>query len=492
MYEKVRQFQELLQILGSRANKIEYKESASEVTARFTAELVTFRNILSDFTNDSFELENIAYYINYSDDFTILPDDLHDIDDFDKSRVVPLVVKIEKAQRGQPWDYLCFLDLVSFSDFLETAKQEEFTRYFPYMSRVYLPIDTEAMNGLVQLLPLKELRDLEKKSLVDEEKRDSLEWSTETYFTRVASRQEVINPYLLYFKNLENMQLQDILNYRIYISITHYICNHYYHEQFVFNGKKEIRVKQGGVFLTSNTGTYFKIFNFIYDEKRFIDKSAIARNVITAYLSEESDLAEIDENISSIYNSITSKFDAYIDGKLDKFISNQKDVEKEAFKTAIDLKNEADKIVQSINATLLGLATTGLVSIIAYTKGDRWIFQIALAFFAIYVLVSMVVNRLNYRNRGKEAIEHLQVYLDQVPALEEDKKLEMEKRHLHKPIKKLQGILRLYTGISLIMVLLLVGSLYWVGEGKILLKPVKKQEEVKVDTEESPKETKDK
>lgn len=468
MYETLMRFKTLIKTLDSITSQISYTESLDKAEVQFRGKLVVLVKLLHRFTFGTFKLNGLDFYIQYNSSTILSHNDLKDIDTgiFNLKSVVILVIELDKKSLFScKFDHgcICFLELEGFESYLETFEQDRIFNTARLKQDIYLPIEREYENQYIRLLPIKQLKGTRELSYISEESIEKVKITSKIFFKNIVSRENIMNPYVFYFEDLENETLSAIFNHLLFISITHYLCNYHHDNQFIFNGKKEVTIGTAQKFTTQNIHKYFDIFRFVYDEDKFIDKATIARNVFTVYLNEQSDLKEIDDRLEIIHNAVYAHFEAYATKKIDKYISNRKEIEKEAFKAATDLRNEADKMIQSISTTLLGLVTTGLVSIIAYTKGEKWIFLVAIAFFIFYVVINAIVSSWNYWNRGEEIKEQLDVYLKEIPSLTDKDINDIKDRHLSKPIKKLNIAIKIYIGASILIVVLLIQASLWIS-----------------------------
>ncbi|WP_338754230.1 hypothetical protein [Bacillus sp. FJAT-52991] len=348
----------------------------------------------------------------------------------------------------------------SMKSFLDKLKQKELDFFnVDHMKKfVFLPISNSVDNGLLKLVPLESFDEEEFNIPLDE---PVLEQATTVLnlYTDMHSDDNSPLPLTFAFNKVEHPDLQDTLNFIVVYLTTKFLANKYHDKKFTFKGYQRIELLLDDFFKPEHYQDFLQLFKFTYDEHKYDDKIEIVRNVITLYLSDLDDLQKFDSVLPKIRGTIEANFSAYIQKQIKEFFDQRKEVVKEAYNASVEAKSEADKIINSINQSLLGLITASLLGVLAYSKGDKFLFILALSFHIVYFIISYFVNMSNFRSKESDIEHNFNLYVEQFSVLKEDELSTIKQNYLTSALKKLSNRLSLYTGVTIIIVMIMLAAI---------------------------------
>jgi hypothetical protein len=423
---------------------------------------ITFEGILRDFiefankdmVEKCFESQLYNFTVKYDMRYLTRSDLLKPLA-YDTNKTCTLDFICDKtALTNQNKNVLFFFSLDSFVKritpknrfFLEPKKQKF----------IFIPIDKTVSNGFIELIPLDEFSIHE---TYDTDINDE-------YYEKVKKIDEIIKEYthltnsnlptpFLFLINANNDYIQKYFDRALFEVILHLLANKSGDNHFLFRGYQNVDLVLKDDFFPTNTEILLELFNFIYDKDKFLDKLEIFRNVLTLYIKDTDDISLLDKYLPKIRSTVEHHFTAYIQDKIEKFFDQRKDIVKEAYNAALEAKNYSDKIFQAINLSIIGIITAGLTGIFAYSRGDKFIFILALAFHGIYFLISWIVNFFNYNGKKEDIEKTFDSYTEQFSVLSEEEIKSIKSSYLEPALTRLKNILTLYCFISIGLVIIM-------------------------------------
>lgn len=137
----------------------------------------------------------------------------------------------------------------------------------------------------------------------------------------------------------------------------------------------------------------YKIFDWAYDPHWATDRLPFVQVCIVQalYLTSNFDRYKaLIYNSDSIYNGLQWHWKAFIEGKIDTYMVQVKDLEEYVYKTVQAVADQVSAILKSLSDTMLAAIGAFLGSFIAALFGDKFnptIFKLGIAVYAIYVLI---------------------------------------------------------------------------------------------------------
>jgi hypothetical protein len=349
---------------------------------------------------------------------------------------------------------LLFFSLDSFVNSI-TPKNEFFLQ--PGKQKfIFIPIDKSVSNGFLNLIPLEEFSFHNTYNIdISDEYSDKVDQINNIIkeYTHL-SNSNLPTP-SLFVINTSNENIQKYFDRALFEVILHLLANKSGDNHFLFRGYHNVDIILQDDFFPKNTEILLELFNFIYDKDKFLDKLEIFRNVLTLYIKDTDDISLLDKYLPKIKSTVEHHFTAYIQDKIEKFFDQRKDIVKEAYNAALEAKNYSDKIFQAINLSIIGIITAGLTGIFAYSRGDKSIFILALAFHGIYFLISLIVNFFNYNGKKDDIEKTFNSYTEQFSVLSEEEIKSIKDSYLEPALNRLKNVLTAYCVISIILIVIM-------------------------------------
>ncbi|ASF38172.1 hypothetical protein CEH05_03220 [Halobacillus halophilus] len=327
-------------------------------------------------------------------------------------------------------------------------------------SIVFLPISNILENEYLTLVPLEDYKPSYSHSIISEASQKKLS-DYKYIINNMSSIEEYHHPLpneLFFHNDIDDDLVASSFNFALFKSITKLLANKEKNNNHIFTGYQTIDLISTTPFSPKNHKLYFLLFEFIFDKEKYFDKVEIARNVISLYQNDKDTLKALDENINRIHETVIDHFSAYVQNTIEKFFNSRKDIIKEAYESGLKIKEHTDKITQQINIIIIGIITAALSSFILYTRGGKWLASIVLVLHGVYFLISFLVNRRNYKDKGTELREAFDAYSFEFTTLKQEKIDEIKTKHIEPSILKFEGTYKLYrnTIISMIFIVLAV------------------------------------
>ncbi|WP_277726691.1 hypothetical protein [Bacillus paranthracis] len=461
MLEKINFFENCMNELAKISTEQEYSENSDSIVVSFTGTFGDFQHFVKSYWEPYGTIdEHIKILVTYDHRF-LNPTMMNSKMAYDVHKIVTLKLSFSKSDiiYAHYKDTLVFLNLNSFTKFINETKLMDFLKELDNKKFIFLPIDKGYENGIIHLLPLKDIEfftTFDKNIPLDiKEKLDESSSLYFKYMNRIHS-DFIANPYVFHFSNVENTTLKQTLDYNLFLSTMHFISNWSSKKKFIINGYKNVELTNQEFFCTKYANDLFNIFEFVYDKDKFVDKAEIARNIFSLYLNDEDKLDQVDLQLPKIYDTITTHFKTYIQKEIKEFFDQRKDVEKEAYNAAIEAKSETDKVVQSINLLLLGLITAALTGVFAYSKGEKLIFLLALLFHIIYITLTYFINNKNFSYKEADILASFNGYIKQFSVLTTEETNKIKKTYIEPAFIRLKNALLWYKWLVILLVLLLI------------------------------------
>lgn len=343
------------------------------------------------------------------------------------------------------------------SPFIEKLKENnyDFFQVNKYQKFIFLPIKHNYSNGIISLCTIQTfnegenyLREIEKKLL----NRLTM---TREIFKDYYSFEKFPLPSIFKFDDVKETDIANVLNYNLVILTCKYIANKESDNTLIFKGFQNIELKIGNFFSPENASDFSFLFDLIADKEKFVDKVEITRNVFSLYLSDNDSIEKLDSIIKKVRGTIEDHFQAYIQKQIKDFFDQRKDLVKEAYSVAIEAKDVADKIINNINLMLIGLVTASLTGVFAFSKGDKFIFLLALVFHTMYFVINFIINIFHHKDKKYDIENSFDNYVAQFTILKEKEVEKIKNTYLMPAIKRLKNTLRWYIIISLILIILM-------------------------------------
>ncbi|MFA2692928.1 hypothetical protein [Bacillus mycoides] len=461
MLEKIIFFESCITELEKVSKKEVYDETDESITVTFSGKFGDFQTFTGSFWEHNHTIdEHIKIRVSY-DERLLSPNQINSKKSYDVNKKVTLDLKFPKQESlyANNKDMLVFINLDSFINFLTENKLVDFLKGLNNKKTIFLPIDEIADNEIVNLYPLKSIDTLaEINTVIPDNIKEKLTESSSLYFKYMNKSHHdfIANPYIFHFSKISNIELKNAIDYTLFVSAMHFISNSSFNEQFIIKGYKNVEIKNQDAFTVKNASDLFNIFEFVYDKDKFVDKAEITRNIFSLYLNDEDNLSIVDVQLPKIRDTINTHFKTYIQKEIKEFFDQRKDLEKEAYNAAIEAKGETDKVVQSINLLLLGLITAALTGVFAYSKGEKFIFLLALSFHIIYILLTFFINNRNFSYKEADILASLEGYIKQFSVLTIEETTKIKETYINPAFKRLNDALNWYKRLVYILIGILI------------------------------------
>lgn len=279
-----------------------------------------------------------------------------------------------------------------------------------------------------------------------------------------------ITPKHLYYpnqiKNNGNHLILKELNKQFIKLILYFICNLTHKDYFLIRGYKEVKIVNN---LYQNSSINLEQLKFLYNMYDSIytmqtqDKILIARNVMTIYLEEDSNINELLAQINKIHLAYESSTESYIKDKVKNFFDKKKDLEKYVRDTSESISKQISNISDNIMKAWLSFTAAILgASVTYFAKAD-------LLLISIFFLVFSILNYLILKYQIKVAKEEQQLtkdsynhFLRNVDVINDERKREVtgdivEKKHilLNSVIRWFKNSMNSVTIISVVLFLVI-------------------------------------
>lgn len=454
-------FLTIIKELRTISTELEFEEDKDTVKVTFSSKMGDFISFAKkDWVQEGVGTGQYHIMIKY-EERAVLYKDLFTKkfqDDVDAFLIIRLNKK-EKIYNGKE-SILVYFNLGSFLDLL---KKQDFDFFMEtnLQKFIFLPINNHYFNGIINIRPLTDYNESESYSTrVHDDLFTRLETIKEIYHD-YGSGIKLPTPLSLRFKDIKEKDMFNLFKYSEIIITCKYLANKCYEEKLIFKGYQSIELNKGEYFIPTNTRYFSRLFDFVFDQDKYVDKVEIARNVFSLYLSDDESLQDLDASMHKIQSTIEDHFTSYIQDKIKKFFDQRKDLVKEAYSAANEAKETSDKIIANINLLVLGLVTASLTGVFAYSKGDKFIFLLALIFHTLYFAISFTVNIINLRGKRPQIKKSFDDYVDQFSVLKSKEVEKIKSTYLEPALKRLSTSLGWYTGISIfLIVIMLVASLF--------------------------------
>lgn len=321
---------------------------------------------------------------------------------------------------------------------------------------IFLPLKQQFQNDYIYFVPISDIDNYyidNELLIINQSSINKIKIIEEIFDDRV-------NPLTYYFKNRINDELlMNALNYKFLISVLQLLSNKVTNNGFVFKGYHHLEIGKSHYFKVLNPDKVLELLLFNMDEDKYNDKIEITRSVVTIYLSDEDNVEKFDRLLPKIIETIEIHFKAYINKQLDQFFDRRKEIVEEAHKAASTSREQTDKVISSINVTLIALITASLTSVFAYNRGDKFLFVIAIASHLIYFIISSIINYYSSKHKRNEIEVQFSNYCDEFAIIEQEQIDNIKDKYLLSSLNRLNGTLKLFKIITLLIIVLVFISL---------------------------------
>lgn len=379
--------------------------------------------------------------------------------------VINVLLKINKTTKfSLSKNQYLFFKTETFLNTFSVFKTKTFEQIDKDMTVcVHLPVDIAINNAELYLFPINDLRihcpQLKVQNYKEEQERIIKIREETTRIERCLPLPDFYKMDTIGDDRLDKWFGQNLFN----LSIIHIANKLLDAKQVVIRGTKNIEVSLSNQFIPVNSKILYKIYCFCYEEKHYNDKIEITRNILSIYLSSNDTSEKLDGLLQKIDKTITRHFSAYIKDSIKDFFGERKDVIKEAHKYASELKGEADKLINYINTSLIGIITAIFSGALGLSKGERWFLVLAFFLHGIVFLVSYLFNRKYVTNRMNEIMILFNEYTSKFVIMEQEELDDIKNTYIEPSRKNVNAYLKSYrlviTSLIILMILLIVAGL---------------------------------
>lgn len=448
----------------SRFEKVSYTENNSLVTGKYQANIEQVLMLLKEEELDILS-ENINFQVKI-DNNHLSRDEL--LEYHQKGSIIEFnkIVIVEIMFNKNDLFNLCNNNFIYFSvdsflkdfDLIKHNVESVYNKIEYYQKMyVYLPIKCIFENKYMAIQPLEDFSGVINVDLGDAE--------SECQRSIIKIRDEISSitgkyplPQMFIFECGSDDTIRQWINNCIFTSCIRYICNKSLsNNTLLLNGNTISELKLIQDYKADNVRTIYKIFEFIYsDENKSIDKSEIARNIITIYLGNECDTVMFDKLSLKIYDTIKSHFSAYVKNNIKDFFEDRKDIIDETHKFASELNKEASKLVSYINTSLLGLITALLTVSFILARGNNLLLVVALVVHIFYFVWTYRINRNYVIDRRDDLSALYDKYLSNFVILDSFEIDKMREIYIKPAVGQINNYLKKYKNITISLVSMFV------------------------------------
>ncbi|MFF0829012.1 hypothetical protein ACFYU8_19255 [Brevibacillus sp. NPDC003359] len=379
--------------------------------------------------------------------------------------LINVTLKINKKTRFSLIEnQFIFFKIEAFLESFSVLKKSTFEQIKRDMTAcVHLPINVAIHNETMFLFPINELQihspQSKVQNYIEEQERILKIREENTRIERCLPLPDFYKMKSIGDDRLDKWFEQNLFN----LSLMHLANKTLESTQTVIRGTKNVEVLLSNNFRPVNSGLLYKIFCFSYEEKHYNDKIEITRNILSIYLSSNDTCEKLDELLPKIDKTITRHFSAYIKDSIKDFFGERKDVIKEAHKYASELKGEADKLINYINTSLIGIITAIFSGALGLSKGERWFLVLAFFLHGVVFFVSYLFNKKYVENRMNEIMTLFNEYTSKFVIMEQDELDDIKSTYIEPSRTNVNSYLKSYgwviTSLIILMVLLIVVGL---------------------------------
>jgi len=323
---------------------------------------------------------------------------------------------------------------------------------------IYLPIENNYSNDFMNLKPLTNFRcrNDEVLSLNDfSKKRLTTVCNLRNELGRIEEYYPI--PEYFYFKELEE-ELNYLINKYLFNMCLLHLANKVNQESILIRGFTNIDLIMGEKFSPSNYEIIYRLYKFSYDEKHYLDKVEICRNVITSYIPQSASFSDLDSLLPKIDKTVRNHFSIYIQDNIKKFFDNTKDAVNEAHKFAIEARAEANQILNSLNRSMMGLFTVAFSAALAQTRGIFIFFMVAVVFHAIYFGFTYQLNRKHAIHRRNSIIKSFNRYINNFSNIDKDEVKKIKRQYIKPAIINIDNNIKRYWKVTKWLIFLMIAS----------------------------------
>lgn len=163
------------------------------------------------------------------------------------------------------------------------------------------------------------------------------------------------------------------------------------------------------------------------------------------------------ELIPKIYQTINSHFSAYIQNSIKDFFNDRRELIKEAQKYASELRSDSEKLLNFINASMIGIITAIFSGAFGLSKGEKWFLFAAFGFHALLFLFSYLFNRKYINQRIKNIPEIYEKTISKFMVLAEDDFKEIREIYIDPAISNVKTYRKIYGWVIFCLIVLMIG-----------------------------------